>query len=159
MIVVGEMREPETIATALTAAETGHLVLSTLHTIDAAHGMRDSLRQGHAAPANGTRLNVCPPKSRSRRRTAGCSQAGRASCRSWRSGWRARRITTPEPQAADCQQSAARARTIDRVLVQPHFQLRSQAPQGGGISSGGICAFTVAWERPVRIAAPLPWFS
>lgn len=31
VIVVGEMREPETIATALTAAETGHLVLSTLH--------------------------------------------------------------------------------------------------------------------------------
>ncbi len=31
VIVVGEMREPETVATALTAAETGHLVLSTLH--------------------------------------------------------------------------------------------------------------------------------
>jgi twitching motility protein PilT len=31
VIVVGEMREPETIMTALTAAETGHLVLSTLH--------------------------------------------------------------------------------------------------------------------------------
>ena len=31
VIVVGEMREPETIATALIAAETGHLVLSTLH--------------------------------------------------------------------------------------------------------------------------------
>lgn len=32
VIMVGEMREPETIATAVTAAETGHLVLSTLHT-------------------------------------------------------------------------------------------------------------------------------
>src|SRR5262249_18461202 len=31
---VGEMRDPETIATVLTAAETGHLVLSTLHTSD-----------------------------------------------------------------------------------------------------------------------------
>jgi len=31
VIVVGEMRDPETIALALTAAETGHLVLSTLH--------------------------------------------------------------------------------------------------------------------------------
>jgi twitching motility protein PilT len=31
VIVVGEMREPDTIMTALTAAETGHLVLSTLH--------------------------------------------------------------------------------------------------------------------------------
>jgi len=36
VLMVGEMREPETISTVLTAAETGHLVLSTLHTIGAA---------------------------------------------------------------------------------------------------------------------------
>ena len=35
VILVGEMRDFETIQTALVAAETGHLVLSTLHTIDA----------------------------------------------------------------------------------------------------------------------------
>jgi len=35
VILIGEMRDPETIATALTAAETGHLVFSTLHTQDA----------------------------------------------------------------------------------------------------------------------------
>ena len=35
VILVGEMRDFETIQTALTAAETGHLVLSTLHTSDA----------------------------------------------------------------------------------------------------------------------------
>ena len=35
VILVGEMRDAETMATALTAAETGHLVLSTLHTNDA----------------------------------------------------------------------------------------------------------------------------
>jgi twitching motility protein PilT len=35
VILVGEMRDFETIQTALTAAETGHLVLSTLHTVDA----------------------------------------------------------------------------------------------------------------------------
>ena len=35
VILVGEMRDYETINTALTAAETGHLVLSTLHTVDA----------------------------------------------------------------------------------------------------------------------------
>src|SRR5918999_3780662 len=35
VILVGEMRDLETIETALTAAETGHLVLSTLHTLDA----------------------------------------------------------------------------------------------------------------------------
>ena len=36
VILVGEMRDFETISTALMAAETGHLVLSTLHTVDAA---------------------------------------------------------------------------------------------------------------------------
>ena len=36
IIVVGEMRDLDTMATALTAAETGHLVLATLHTPDAA---------------------------------------------------------------------------------------------------------------------------
>ena len=35
VIVIGEMRDLETISTALTAAETGHLVLATLHTPDA----------------------------------------------------------------------------------------------------------------------------
>jgi twitching motility protein PilT len=35
VILVGEMRDHETIQTALLAAETGHLVLSTLHTVDA----------------------------------------------------------------------------------------------------------------------------
>ncbi|MEP6800863.1 MAG: PilT/PilU family type 4a pilus ATPase, partial [Acidobacteriota bacterium] len=36
VLVVGEMRDPETMRIALAAAETGHLVLSTLHTTDAA---------------------------------------------------------------------------------------------------------------------------
>lgn len=35
VIMVGEMRDPETMATAMTAAETGHLVMSTLHTNNA----------------------------------------------------------------------------------------------------------------------------
>lgn len=39
VILVGEMRDPETIRMALTAAETGHLVLSTLHTRSAAQAV------------------------------------------------------------------------------------------------------------------------
>jgi twitching motility protein PilT len=35
VILIGEMRDPETVGAALAAAETGHLVLSTLHTTDA----------------------------------------------------------------------------------------------------------------------------
>lgn len=39
VVMVGEMRELETIATALTIAETGHLVLATLHTTNAAQAV------------------------------------------------------------------------------------------------------------------------
>ena len=39
VILVGEMRDPETIALVLSAAETGHLVLSTLHTNDASQAV------------------------------------------------------------------------------------------------------------------------
>ena len=50
VILVGEMRDAETIATALTAAETGHLVFSTLHTNDSIQAMSrilDSLPAGN----------------------------------------------------------------------------------------------------------------
>lgn len=39
VLMIGEMRDPETIAAAVTAAETGHLVFSTLHTNDAAQSI------------------------------------------------------------------------------------------------------------------------
>jgi twitching motility protein PilT len=39
VILVGEMRDPETIATVLTAAETGHLVFSSMHTASAAEAI------------------------------------------------------------------------------------------------------------------------
>ncbi|HUF18706.1 MAG TPA: PilT/PilU family type 4a pilus ATPase [Thermoanaerobaculia bacterium] len=39
VILVGEMRDLDTVATALTAAETGHLILSTLHTSDASQAI------------------------------------------------------------------------------------------------------------------------
>ena len=49
VIMVGEMRDPETIATAITAAETGHLVLATLHTNSASqtvHRIVDAFPSG-----------------------------------------------------------------------------------------------------------------
>jgi twitching motility protein PilT len=52
VILVGEMRDLETVATALTAAETGHLILSTLHTNDAVqavHRMVDVFPPGQQA--------------------------------------------------------------------------------------------------------------
>jgi twitching motility protein PilT len=49
VIMVGEMRDPETMATAITAAETGHLVFATLHTNSASqtvHRIVDSFPSG-----------------------------------------------------------------------------------------------------------------
>ncbi|HEX4110103.1 MAG TPA: PilT/PilU family type 4a pilus ATPase [Solirubrobacteraceae bacterium] len=39
VILIGEMRDEETVQTALSAAETGHLVLSTIHTVDASESI------------------------------------------------------------------------------------------------------------------------
>lgn len=50
VILVGEMRDYETISAAVTAAETGHLVMSTLHTIGAAQTI-DRI------------IDVCPPNA------------------------------------------------------------------------------------------------
>jgi twitching motility protein PilT len=43
VILVGEMRDEETVHTALSAAETGHLVLSTIHTVDATESINRML--------------------------------------------------------------------------------------------------------------------
>jgi twitching motility protein PilT len=51
VMLIGEMRDPESISIAITAAETGHLVLSTLHTGDApqtVHRILDSYPAGQA---------------------------------------------------------------------------------------------------------------
>ncbi len=56
VILVGEMRDYETISAAVTAAETGHLVLSTLHTTGAADTI-DRI------------IDACPPQAQSQMRT------------------------------------------------------------------------------------------
>ncbi|MCD8328217.1 MAG: type IV pilus twitching motility protein PilT [Ruminococcus sp.] len=56
IILVGEMRDYETISAAVTAAETGHLVLSTLHTIGAAQTI-DRI------------IDSCPPEKQNQIRT------------------------------------------------------------------------------------------
>ena len=49
VIVVGELRDPETVSTAITAAETGHLIFGTLHTQSAARTVMRVLDQFPAA--------------------------------------------------------------------------------------------------------------
>jgi twitching motility protein PilT len=58
VILVGEMRDRETIEIALTAAETGHLVFSTLHTIDASKTVERIVGTFEAADQAGVRARL-----------------------------------------------------------------------------------------------------
>ena len=69
VIVIGELRDLETISLALTAAETGHLVLATLHTDNAIRTINRVIgsypvgrSRGRSAPCSRSR---CAPWSRS----------------------------------------------------------------------------------------------
>lgn len=75
IILVGEMRDYETISAALTAAETGHLVMSTLHTTGAAQtidriidacpsGMQNQVRTQLAGVLNGVITQCLIPNSK-----------------------------------------------------------------------------------------------
>ena len=75
VILVGEMRDLETISTAITAAETGHLVMSTLHTTGAAQtidriidacpaGMQNQVRTQLANVLNGVITQCLIPNAR-----------------------------------------------------------------------------------------------
>jgi twitching motility protein PilT len=74
VIVVGEMRDLDTVATALTAAETGHLILATLHTSDTASaiqrvvdvfppGQQTQIRQQLALSLNAIVVQQLVPRS------------------------------------------------------------------------------------------------
>jgi len=85
VILVGEMRDEETVATALSAAETGHLVLSTLHTLDAPETVNRII--DFFPPTCISRPARCwPERSRAWSRNASCATStdARASPR-WRS--------------------------------------------------------------------------
>jgi len=58
VIVIGEMRDPETIEAAVVAAETGHLVLSTIHTIDAGRTVQRMVDSYPSAQQAQMRLSI-----------------------------------------------------------------------------------------------------
>lgn len=58
VIMVGEMRDPETISTAITAAETGHLVFSTLHTNNASQTIDRIIDTFPASQQNQVRVQL-----------------------------------------------------------------------------------------------------
>ncbi len=58
VIVIGEMRDEDTIAAAVTAAETGHLVFSTIHTIDALHTIQRIVDSYPSGIQNQIRISI-----------------------------------------------------------------------------------------------------
>jgi len=83
VIMVGEARDPDTIQAALTAAETGHLVLTTLHTGSASEsvsrlidafpaGERDRVRAQTASVLEGVVSQTLLPRASGRGRVAAC---------------------------------------------------------------------------------------
>ena len=74
MILVGEMSDLETIGTALTAAETGHLVFATLHTQDAPKTIDRII---DVFPPTSRSRSACssPPRSRASSRSSCCPRA------------------------------------------------------------------------------------
>jgi twitching motility protein PilT len=58
VVVLGEMRDAESIQAGITAAETGHLVLGTIHTMDAAQTMGRLLESYHPAEQAGAKARI-----------------------------------------------------------------------------------------------------
>ncbi|MEI9997660.1 MAG: ATPase, T2SS/T4P/T4SS family [Verrucomicrobiota bacterium] len=71
VILISEMRDLETIAAAITAAETGHLVLATLHTIDAPKAIEPHRRRLPRRPAGADR-RAAGQRAAGHRRAAPC---------------------------------------------------------------------------------------
>ena len=58
VVMIGEMRQPETMSTAVTAAETGHLVFSTLHTNSASQTVERIIDSFPASQQNQIRMQL-----------------------------------------------------------------------------------------------------
>ncbi len=124
VILVGEMRDEETVQTALSAAETGHLVLSTIHTVDATESINRMLdffpphqhQQARSMIAGTVKGRHLPaPGARRRRRPRG-GLRDPAHDRP-----RARHDPRPRPRRASSSRSSPRARyygmqTFDQAL-------------------------------------------
>ena len=86
IILIGEMRDQETVRTALTAAQTGHFVLSTLHTIDVVRDGQPHHRLLPAVPAEAGAHHAGRLAARaSSRSVCWCGRTATAGCRPWRS--------------------------------------------------------------------------
>jgi twitching motility protein PilT len=95
VILVGEMRDFETIETALTAAETGHLVMSTLHTLDATETINRIISVFPPYQQKQVRIQLSSMPSRCSSRRPACASASGTRTAPRRSTMRSRRASPP----------------------------------------------------------------
>ena len=88
VILVGEMRDLETVKTALTAAETGHLVFSTLHTISATDSINRIIDFFPPHEQRQVRMSLAGVAARHRQPAARRAARAAAGSRRSRSSWR-----------------------------------------------------------------------
>ena len=98
VILVGEMRDAETMATVLTAAETGHLVFSTLHTNDAIQSVSRILDSFPAAQPAADAPAIVAGAAGGDRAATGAGSGRRDALSGARDHDRHRRGTRPDPQ-------------------------------------------------------------
>ena len=135
VILVGEMRDDETVQTALSAAETGHLVLSTVHTVDATESINRLLEffppHQHAqarAMIAGTIKGVV-----SQRLVPGANGGRVAVCEILRMTGRVRDMIMDPAQTGSCTRPSPRASTTACRRSTSTFH----APEGRARDSGG----------------------
>ena len=85
VILVGEMRDRETVKIALSAAETGHLVLSTLHTIDAGQTINRILGMFETGGAGTDPRSAWPTRCAGSSASGWCRRSAAAAMRCWKS--------------------------------------------------------------------------
>jgi twitching motility protein PilT len=110
VIMIGEMRDPETIETALVAAETGHLVFSTLHTLDAPETIN---RIVAVFPPH--QQQQIPHPARARAQSRGLAAADPA--RRWRRPRARRRSADLDAYIRDCIEDHEKTNLIPDAIV------------------------------------------
>ena len=119
VIMVGEIRDLETAEIAIKAAQTGHLVLSTLHTNDAPQTLTRLIDMGVKPYAIATSVSLIIAQ-RLARRLCNAVQAAARTCRTKRccsEGFHGSRQSKTELQDLQARRAAANARTATRAAV------------------------------------------
>ena len=138
VILVGELRDLETMSVALTAAETGHLVFATLHTQDAAQTIDRVIDVFPPAPAGAgaVQLAGAPCRASSARRCAErpAAAAGSSRQRCWSRPRRSRNLIregkTHQVLLGDAGRRPAGMHTMDQHLAELVRSGRITYPHG-----------------------------